>query len=106
MAKFLLKSTYTIDGIKGLTADGGTRRAEVVRKTIEGAGGRMESMHFGFGADDTYVVCDLPDHKTAAAVAIDIRAAGGVDTRVTPVLTPEEIDEAARERVEYQPPGR
>ncbi|MFG3703913.1 GYD domain-containing protein [Micromonospora sp. NPDC047670] len=106
MAKFLLKSTYTVDGIRGLNTDGGSRRVEVVRKMVEGAGGRMESMYFGFGADDTYVVCDLPDHKTAAALAIDIRAAGGVDTRVTPILTAEEIDEATRERLEYRPPGR
>lgn len=63
MAMFLLKSTYTVEGIKGLTVDGGTKRVEVVRKMIEGVGGRMESMYFGFGADDTYVVCDLPDTR-------------------------------------------
>lgn len=105
MAKFLLRSTYTVDGMKGLSKDGGTKRADVVRKMVENAGGTMESMYFGFGADDTYVVCDLPDHKTAAGLAIDIRAAGGLDTRVTPVLTPQEVDEATGEKVEYTPPG-
>ncbi|MEW2381431.1 GYD domain-containing protein [Micromonospora sp. NPDC047707] len=105
MAKFLLRSTYTVDGMKGLSKDGGTKRADVVRTMVENVGGTMESMYFGFGADDTYVVCDLPDHKTAAGLAIDIRAAGGLDTRVTPVLTPQEVDEATREKVEYTPPG-
>lgn len=105
MAKFLLRSTYTVDGLKGLSKDGGSRRVEVVRKMVESAGGRMESMYFGFGEDHTYVVCDLPDHKTAVAMAIDIGAAGGLDTRVIPVLSAEEIDAATQERVAYQPPG-
>lgn len=105
MAKFLFRSTYTVDGMKGLSKDGGTKRADVVRKMVENAGGTMESLHFGFGSDDTYVLCDLPDHKTAAGLAIDIRAAGGLDTRVTPVLTPDEVDDAVQERFTYTPPG-
>ena len=106
MPKFLLQSTYTIDGLKGLVNDGGTKRAEVVRKVIEASGGRMESIHFSFGKHDTYVVCDLPDHKTAAGLAIAIRASGGVDSRITPLLTPAEVDEATHQKTEYQPPGR
>lgn len=105
MPKFLLQSTYTIDGLKGLAGDGGTKRAEAVRKTIEASGGRMESIHFSFAERDTYVLCELPDHKTAAGLAIAIRAAGGVDSRITPVLTAEEVDEATRVKAEYQPPG-
>ncbi|MEH0980910.1 GYD domain-containing protein [Micromonospora sp. CPCC 205556] len=105
MPRFLLKSTYTVDGLKGLAKDGGTKRAEVVRKTIEASGGRMESMHFSFDEDDTYVLCELPDHKTAAALAIAIRAAGGLRVRMTPVLTAEEVDEATRVKSSYQPPG-
>jgi uncharacterized protein with GYD domain len=106
VATFLLKSTYTVNGLQGLISDGGTRRAEVVRKTIEAAGGQMESMYFGFGEDDTYVLCELPDHKAAAALAIAIRAAGGLNTKVTPVLTPVEVDEATRQKAEYRPPGK
>ncbi|MEV1147546.1 GYD domain-containing protein [Micromonospora sp. NPDC049799] len=99
-------STYTVEGLKGLSADGGTKRADVVRALVENAGGRMESLHFGFGEDDTYVLCELPDHKTAAALAIAIRAAGGLDTRVVPVLTPAEVDDTTQINVAYEPPGR
>ena len=106
MPKFLLQSTYTVEGLKGLISDGGTKRVEVVRKTVEANGGRMESMYFSFGKKDTYVLCDLPDHKTAAALAIAIRASGGLDTKVTPVLTAEEVDEATRVKAAYQPPGK
>ncbi|PWU43447.1 GYD domain protein [Micromonospora globispora] len=106
MPKFLLQSTYTVEGLKGLISDGGTKRVDVVRKTIEANGGRLESMYFSFGKKDTYVLCDLPDHRSAAALVIAIRAAGGLDSRVTPVLTAEEVDEAVRVKETYQPPGR
>jgi uncharacterized protein with GYD domain len=102
---FLLKSTYTVDGLSGLVRDGGTKRVEVVRALIEDAGGRVESMYFAFGEEDTYVICELPDHRTAAALAIAIGAAGGLRVQVTPLLTPAEVDAATRERTVYTPPG-
>lgn len=106
MPKFLLQSTYTADGLKGLINDGGTKRAEVVRKMIEDAGGRMESMHFAFAENDTYVLCELPDQKTAAGLAVAIGATGGLSVQVTPVLTPAEVDEATRTGATYTPPGQ
>ncbi|MFE9653264.1 MULTISPECIES: GYD domain-containing protein [unclassified Micromonospora] len=106
MPKFLLQSTFTADGIKGLVHDGGTGRAEVARNTIEAMGGKVDSIHFSFGKYDTYAVCELPDHKTAAALAVAIRAAGGLDTRVTSLLTPDEVDEAVRVQPTYQAPGQ
>ncbi|MFG1655411.1 GYD domain-containing protein [Micromonospora chersina] len=105
MPAFLLRSIYTAEGISGLTRDGGSKRAEVVRKMVEEAGGRMLSMHFAFADDDTYVLCDLPDHRTAAALAMRIGAARGLRTRVTPLLTPTEVDEATRTPTDYSAPG-
>ncbi|MEU1837429.1 GYD domain-containing protein [Micromonospora chersina] len=105
MPAFLLRSVYTAEGIDGLTRDGGTKRAEVVRKLVEDAGGQLLSMHFAFADDDTYVLCDLPDHRTAAALAMRIGAARGLRTRVTPLLTPAEVDEATRTPTDYTPPG-
>ncbi|MEU9824076.1 GYD domain-containing protein [Micromonospora chersina] len=105
MARFLLRSTYTADGLHGLIRDGGTKRVDVVRKMVENAGGRMESMYFAFADDDTYVLCEMPDHRSAAALAIAIGAAGGLQVQVTPLLTPAEVDEATRTPAAYSPPG-
>ncbi|TDC81824.1 GYD domain-containing protein [Micromonospora sp. KC606] len=62
-------------------------------------------VHFAFGEDDTYVLCEMPDHPTAASVAIAIEAAGGLRVQVVPVLTPAEVDEATHRVTTYSPPG-
>ncbi|MFR9778255.1 GYD domain-containing protein [Micromonospora sp. MS34] len=105
MPTFLLKSTYTPEGLNGLLRDGGTKRAEVVRALVENAGGEMTSLHFAFAEQDTYVLCDLPDHRAAASLAMAIGAARGLRVQVTPLLNPTEVDEAARMPTGYTPPG-
>ncbi|MFC0005611.1 GYD domain-containing protein [Micromonospora siamensis] len=105
MAKFLLTATYTVQGVKGLRQDGGTRRAEIVTSMIENAGGSVEALYFAFEEHDSYVLCDLPDQQTAVSIALAIRAAGGLDLRVTPLMTPADVDQVMQLRVAYEPPG-
>lgn len=105
MATFLLKSTYTPEGLVGLIRDGGTRRAEVVRSLVENAGGQLTSLHFAFADEDTYALCELPDHRAAAALAIAIGASRGLRVQITPLLSAAEVDEAARMPTGYTPPG-
>jgi hypothetical protein len=50
-------------------------------------------------------VADLPDNESAAALAIAVGASGAVGIRTTVLLTPEEVDAAARKSVSYTPPG-
>ncbi|MEU4380313.1 GYD domain-containing protein [Micromonospora echinofusca] len=105
MARFLFTATYTVEGISGLMKEGGARRAEVIQALVENTGGRLESFDFALGPYDVYVICDLPDQQTAVALAATIRAAGGLDTRINPLLTPQDMDEALRLKVAYRPPG-
>jgi len=105
MAKYLAIINYTAEGLKGLMAKGGTARVEASRKLVASAGGSLESFYFALGADDAYIVCDLPDNATAAAAAISAEATGMVVNRVVPLLTAEEVDQATAARLSYQPPG-
>lgn len=105
VAKFMIKATYTAEGIAGLGREGGTERAEVVHSMIENSGGRVEAFYYAFGDYDLYVVGELPDNVTAAAIGIAVRAGAGVTAEVIPLITPEEIDEATRLPVTYQPPS-
>ena len=105
MAKFLIEATYTVEGVRGLQSAGGSSRRDAVAKALESAGGSLESFHFGFGSSDAYVIADVPDNVTAAAVALTVNATGGAQTKTTVLLTPEEVDAAAEKSVSYTPPG-
>jgi uncharacterized protein with GYD domain len=105
MPKFLLEASYTLEGVKGVQSAGGTSRRDAVAQVAESVGGRLESFHFAFGERDAYVIVDLPDNESAAAVAITVNATGGATVRTLVLLTPEEVDAAAKRTVDYRPPG-
>jgi uncharacterized protein with GYD domain len=105
MAKFLLKASYDADGVKGVLKDGGTGRRAVVEKMTEAMGGKVEAFYFAFGDDDAYVIVDLPDNTSAAAISLTVNASGPARVKTVQLLTPEEIDEATKKSVDYRPPG-
>jgi len=105
MAKFLIKASYNAEGTKGLLKTGGTKRKEVVEKMITGIGGKLETFYFAFGDHDVYAIADLPDATTGAALALTINASGMVAITTTMLLTPGEVDKAAKMSVNYLPPG-
>ena len=105
MAKYLAIASYTAAGLKGLTAKGGTARMEASRKLLAEAGGSLESFHFALGQDDAYIICDLPDNVTAAAVSMSTAASGMLVSRMVALLTAEEVDRAAAMKLQFDPPG-
>jgi uncharacterized protein with GYD domain len=105
MPKFLIEASYTLDGVKGVQSAGGTSRRDAVAQVAESVGGRLDSFYFAFGDHDAYVIVDLPDNESAAAVALTVNAAGGAATKTVVLLTPEEVDAAAKRSVDYVPPG-
>jgi uncharacterized protein with GYD domain len=106
MSKYLWNVSYTPEGVKGLLKDGGSKRRDVVSKLLEKAGGRLEVFYYAFGENDAYIIADLPDAATAAAVSFAVNAAGAVTLRTTALLSCEDIDAAAKKSVNYQPPGK
>lgn len=105
MPKYLIVASYTPAGLEGVLAKGGVARREAVRQTVEEVGGSLESFHFAFGDDDAYVVVDLPDNVSAAAIGLRVGASGLARARTIVLLTPEEVDRAAGIEVEYRGPG-
>lgn len=105
MAKFLVRASYTADGVRGVLKDGGNSRRDAVAALIEGLGGRLESFYFAFGDDDVYTVVDLPDGASAAAASLAVSATGATRSTVTVLLTPDEIDEATKKVITYRGPG-
>lgn len=105
MAKFLISANYIGEGVKGLLKDGGTARREAVDKLLESVGGKVESFYYAFGDTDAYVIVDVPDNVTAAAVALTVGASGAVNLNTTVLLTPEEVDQATKKSPAYRAPG-
>ena len=105
MIKFLIRGSYTADGVKGLIKEGGTSRKKAVEKTIAELGGKVEAFYYGFGDYDTYVICELPDAVTIAAVSLQIKATGLVNISTIILLDPAEIDLAVKKNVQYRSPG-
>jgi uncharacterized protein with GYD domain len=105
MPKYLIQASYTPQGVEGIRTKGGTSRRDAVADTAAGLGGKLESFHFGFGDHDAYVIVDLPDNEAAAAVAMSVNASGAVTAQTIVLLTPEQVDEAAKRSVDYRAPG-
>ena len=105
MPKYLISANYTAEGMAGVRAAGAKSRVDAVATMLEAMGGRLDSFHFAFGDTDVFVIVDAPDDEAVAAVSIAINGSGAVRTRTTKLLTVEQIDEALRRTVDYQPPG-
>ena len=106
MAKYLLKVSYSVDGLKGVVKEGGTSRVKAVERALAGVGGSLESFYFAFGGDDVYVIADVPTQTAAIALAAAVGTSGAVSSYETVVLlSPSEVDEAMNVAVDYVPPG-
>lgn len=105
MPRYLIQASYSVEGVKGVQSSGGSSRRDAVAQLAESVGGKMESFYFAFGDHDVYTVVDLPDNESAAAVALKVNSAGGASVRTTVLLTPGEVDAAAKRSVDYRPPG-
>ena len=86
--------------------DGGTKRVTAARTLVESLGGKLESLYFAFGDTDVVAIVDLPDNATAAAASLTIAGSGALTGKMTVLLTPEDIDQAAKKSGTYTPPGR
>jgi uncharacterized protein with GYD domain len=105
MGKYLVRANYIGDGVKGLMEEGGTKRAENARSAIESVGGSMDCMYYAFGDTDVFGICDFPDDASATALSLMINSSGRVNVRLTPLMTPDEVDAAVAKTPSYRPPG-
>lgn len=106
MPRFLVIADYSAEGARGLMAAGGSARKTAVEKMVAGLGGHMETFDFAFGGEDVYIIAEMPDSESAAAMALTVNGAGAAHVRTVPLLTPEQLDRAAQLRPEYAAPGQ
>jgi len=97
MSKVLIQANYVGEGLRGLLKEGGSGRRAAIEKLFGSVGGKVEAFYYAFGDTDVFVIGDVPDNVTAAALSLAVNASGSVNAKVTVLLTAEEIDAAAEE---------
>src|SRR5690242_1123766 len=106
MAKYLFEVKYTADGAKGVMKEGGSKRREAADQAVRSAGGKLDLMYFAFGDTDVVGIVDFPDHASAVAMSGAINGSGTTTIKLTPLITVEEVDMAAKKMAQYRPPGK
>jgi uncharacterized protein with GYD domain len=105
MAKYLVTADYKSKGTAGVLKEGGSGRRAAVKHAIEALGGKMEAFYFAYGHVDAYVICDMPDPINGIALSLAVNASGAVVVNTIPLITPEDVDAAAKKAVAYRAPG-
>lgn len=105
MAKYLFIGNYTAEGARGVAKDGGSKRRAAADKVIASVGGKIESFYFAFGKGDFYLIAEMPSNTAVAAASMTINASGAMALSTVVLVTPEELDAAAKMNVYYSPPG-
>jgi uncharacterized protein with GYD domain len=105
MPMFIATGSYTSEGVAGLAKSGATHRAGQLAAVAKGLGGRLEAMYFALAEDDTFIIFELPDTATAAALAKAVNAAGTGHCNIQPILTPQQMDEALKIDTKFAAPG-
>ncbi len=106
MSKYLFHGSYTEEGLKGLLKEGGSKRREAAEQVVRSVGGTVEAYYFAFGDNDFYIIVDTPDNASTTAASLIVNASGAVKVKTVVLLTPEEVDQAAKKTVDYRPPGQ
>jgi uncharacterized protein with GYD domain len=106
MPKYLFEARYSPEGAIGLANEGGTSRRDAVKKHLKEVGGKLESMYFAFGDVDCFVIVDLPDNVSAAALSLAVNESGMIASKAIVLLTPEEMDQASKTKVHFRGPGK
>jgi uncharacterized protein with GYD domain len=106
MPKYLWQVSYSPEGAKGLLREGGSGRRQQAQDLLRAVDGKLEAFYFAFGETDCYIIADVPDHATAAAISLTVSSAGVAKTKTTVLMTPEEVDAAGKKSIHYRPPGK
>lgn len=106
MPHFMVQGSYSQQGLQGILKDGGSVRKRDVERLVTSLGATLHSMYFTFGSDDFVIIVEGPDHIGQIAGNLLVGASGAVaHLRTTVLITPEEVDEAAKRTGTYRPPG-
>jgi uncharacterized protein with GYD domain len=107
MPKYLAQVSISKDGIRDVLSKAkGTGLRAAVTKFAESACGRLDAYYFAFGQHDVVAIMDLPNNVSAVALSVAASGTGAVHVQLTPLVTPEEMDQAVEKSATLAVPGQ
>ena len=99
-------SSYTTTRrLEGSSKDGGTKRREVSRTiSAKSLGGKLESFYYALGEDDLFAIFPFPRQCQRHKRISNRQRQWCRKGKDAVLLTPEEVDQAAKKSVDYSPP--
>lgn len=88
MAKYLLLGKYSLEAMKGISA----QRTQEAKKIVEDAGGKVEAIYALLGPYDLALLLDLPDDKSAMKVSLELTKMSSITFTTLPAVDVEEFD--------------
>ena len=103
--KYLIRGSYTPEGLKGLLKEGGSGRREHFANNVKTLGGSVDAFYYALGDDDLVAIVDLPTETDVVTLTMGISAGGAFIAKTTVLVAPEAIDAAVKKDIGYRPPG-
>lgn len=88
MAKYLMLGKYSLEAVKGISAERTQRAIDLIAK----AGGKVDSMYALLGSYDLALIADFPNNSNAIKASIGLTKLTGVGFTTSPAVTIEEFD--------------
>ena len=76
MAWYMMQFSLASETWSKMISDAEAYRGDIVRRVVERFGGRVKDMWYTSGGYDGFLICELPDRETAAAISIAYSATG------------------------------
>jgi len=90
MTKYLIQETVTSQAVAALMQNPHDR-TEAIRPVFESVGGKLENFYIALNENTAYIIADITDQDSLAAILWTFQAGGGpISIKATPLMTAKE----------------
>ena len=105
MTRYLIQETVTSQAVAALMKNPHDR-TEAVRPVFESVGGKLEHYYVAMNENTVYMIADIPDQDSLAAILWSFHGGGGpIAIKATPLMTAAEAVDMLKKagRLGYEP---
>jgi len=106
MTRYLIEETITSQAAAALIKNPHDR-TEVIRPIFESVGGKLEHFYVAYNENTVYILAEIPDQESLAAIIWAFQAGGGpISLKATPLMTATEAVDMTKRAgsLGYRPP--